>query len=85
MNISLLNYVKAEAIRHRERGGDHARFIADELERIAQLIIFTAAETPEQYTDRVEANEAAVKEEHFERGYQEGRASVMPAFHPHHN
>jgi hypothetical protein len=85
MNISIINYVKAEAIRHRERGGDYARFLSDQLERIAQLIQFTGAETPDQFLDRLEANEEAVKEEIFERAYQEGRASVMPAFHPHLN
>ena len=73
MNTSLLNHVKAEAIRLRERGGSHAAFVADQLERVAQLIIFTGAETPEQYDDRVFANEEAVAEQHFERGYQEGR------------
>ena len=46
MNISLLNHVKAEAIRLRERGGSHAAFVADQLERMAQLIVFTGAETP---------------------------------------
>jgi hypothetical protein len=77
MNIALLNHVKAEAIRLRERGGSHAAFVADQLERVAQLIVFTGAETPEQYDDRVFANEEAVAEQHFERGYQEGRESVL--------
>jgi len=77
MNTSLLNHVKAEAIRLRERGGSHAAFVADQLERVAQLIQFTGAETPGQYEDRVFANEQAVQEQHFERGYQEGRESVL--------
>ena len=77
MNTSLLNHVKAEAIRLRARRGAHAAFVAEQLERIAQVIVFTGAETPEQYADRVFANEQAVQEQHFERGYQEGRESVL--------
>jgi hypothetical protein len=77
MNTSLLNHVKAEAIRLRGRGGAHAAFVADQLDRIAQVIVFTGAETPEQYVDRVFASEEAVAEQHFERGYQEGRESVL--------
>jgi hypothetical protein len=77
MKTSLLNHVKAEAIRLRERGGSHAAFVAEQLERVAQIIVFTGAETPEQYDERVFANEQAVQEQHFERGYQEGRESVL--------
>jgi hypothetical protein len=82
MNTSLLNHVKAEALRQRERGGTYAAFVADQLERIAQIIVFTSAETPEQYEDRLVANEMAVQEAEFERGYQEGRLSVMSQSHP---
>jgi hypothetical protein len=85
MSTSLLNHVKAEAIRLRERGGAHAAFVAAQLDRVAQLIIFTGAETPEQYDDRVFANEQAVQEGHFERGYQEGRASMGLASRYSHN
>ena len=37
------------------------RFVAEQLERVAQIIVFTGAETPEQYDDRVFANEEAVQ------------------------
>ena len=36
-----------------------ARFVADQLERMAQLLKFTGAETPDQYHDRIFANEEA--------------------------
>ena len=43
---------------------------------------FTGAETPEQFEDRVFANEQDVQEAAFERGYQEGRQSVIATSHP---
>jgi hypothetical protein len=82
MNTSLLNHVQAEAIRLRGRGGPHAAFVAAQLERVAQLIAFTGAETPEQFEDRIFANEQEVQEAAFERGYQEGRQSVIATSHP---
>jgi hypothetical protein len=77
MITSLLAYVKAQAREYRSLGAPSARFVAEQLERTAQVIRFTGAETPEQYADRVFANEQAVQEQHFERGYQEGRESVL--------
>ena len=78
MNTSLLNHVKAEAIRLSERGGAHAAFVADQLERIAQIIVFTGAETPEQYADRVFANEQAVQGAAL-RARLPGRTGIRPS------
>ena len=77
MNMSLLNHVKAEAIRLRERGGSHAAFVAEQLERVAQLIVFTGAETPEQYDDRVFANEEPVAGAAL-RARLPGRSGIRP-------
>jgi hypothetical protein len=77
MITSLLAYVEAQAREYRSLGAPSARFVAEQLERTAQVIRFTGAETPEQFEDRVFANEQAVQEQHFERGYQEGRESVL--------
>jgi hypothetical protein len=77
MNTSLLSYVEAEIQRLRALGGPCARFVADQLERTAQLLRFTGAETAEDFAARVECNEEWVREEQFERGYQEGRQSMM--------
>jgi hypothetical protein len=77
MKMSLLHHVRDEILRLRAQESRSGNFMADQLERVAQVIVFTGAETPEQYVDRVFANEQAVQEQHFERGYQEGRESVL--------
>ena len=82
MITSLLDYIEAQAREYRSLGAPSARFVAEQLERTAQLLKFTGAETPEQFADRVFANEEAVKEAEFERGYQEGRQSVISQAHP---
>lgn len=81
-NQSLLNHTLALAAHQRGLGTPEARFVAEQLEHVAQLLKFTGASTPEQYDDRVFANEESVKEEAFERGYQEGRQSVLRVSHP---
>ncbi len=75
-NQSLLNHTLALAAHQRGLGSPEARFVADQLERVAQLLKFTGANTPDQFFDRVFANEESSQEEHFERGYQEGRQSM---------
>jgi hypothetical protein len=82
MNTSLLAYVEAEIRRLRALDGPGARFVADQLGRTHQLLKFTGAETPEQFEDRVFANEQEIQEAAFERGYQEGRQSVIATSHP---
>jgi hypothetical protein len=77
MKMSLFHHVRDEILRLRAQESRSGNFMADQLERVAQIIVFTGAETPEQYADRVFANEQAVQEQHFERGYQEGRESVL--------
>jgi hypothetical protein len=62
---------------HRAKGTDADRFIADQLERIAQLLRFTGAETAREFAERVEANELWARDEEFNRGWRNGRASLQ--------
>jgi hypothetical protein len=62
---------------HRARGTEPDRFIADQLERIAQLLRFTGAETGQEFAERVEANEHWAREAEFDRGWRSGRASLQ--------
>jgi hypothetical protein len=81
-NLSLHNHTVTLAAHQRSLGTPESRFVADQLERVAQLLKFTAAETPDQYFDRLFANEESEREAAFERGYQEGRMSVIATSHP---
>jgi len=76
MSTSLLDYIEAEIQRLRALEGPGPRFVADQLERTHQLLKFTGAETSEQFYERVACNEEWVRQEAYDRGYQEGRSSV---------
>jgi hypothetical protein len=84
-NKSLINYVLALAAQQRGVGTVESYFVADQITRIEQLLKFTCANTADEYFDRVFANEQEMQESAFERGYQEGRQSLLPAYHPHFN
>jgi hypothetical protein len=71
---SLLAYVEGEAKRQRALGTTESLFLADQMERVAQLLRFTDAETAEEFDSRIECNEDWVKEEAYSRGYAEGRS-----------
>ena len=53
------------------------RFAAAQLERAAVLLHLTGAHSEAEFDARIAANEEWVKEESFERGYAEGRASAL--------
>jgi hypothetical protein len=76
-NAELLVFLQAEIRRLRALDGPCARFAAAQLERAAVLLHFTGAHSEAEFDARIEANEAWVKEEAFERGYAEGRASAL--------
>jgi hypothetical protein len=48
-------------------------FLASEMERLAQLIRFTGATTPQEHEERIEVLEAEIREQWFDQGYTEGR------------
>jgi hypothetical protein len=72
----LISFLVSESQRLRALGNPAARFAAAQLDRSAQLIAFTGASSEEEFDDRVAANEATVAEQHFERGWAEGRAQA---------
>jgi hypothetical protein len=94
MNTSILKeYVDLLARRLREdEGTEEAHFVADQLERVGQLLAFTGARNAAEYYSRIEANEDSVKEKEYRRGFDEGRIrgieecqSVIRASYGHHN
>lgn len=74
---TLVEWVDHEALGYRAWGSDAGNFLAEQMERVAQLLRFTGATTAAEYAQRIEANEFSVAEQHFEHGYKEGRGSAL--------
>jgi hypothetical protein len=77
MNTSLLSYVEAEIRRLRALEGPCARFVANQLDRTAQLLRLTGANSESEFDARIECNEEWVRQEAYDRGYSEGRSSAL--------
>jgi hypothetical protein len=58
-------------------GSPEDRFIAEQLERVAQLLRFTGAETAAEFAARVECNELWTQDRQYDRGWRDGRASLI--------
>jgi hypothetical protein len=71
---TLADEVAAEAARLRRIGSPLAVFIADQLERLAQLVAFTGARSPQDFADRLEAHECALLAAEYDRGFSDGRS-----------
>lgn len=70
---SLAELVAAEADRLRRSASPIAGFLADQVERIAQLVAFTGARTPGDFVDRLEIHERDILAQEYDRGYADGR------------
>jgi hypothetical protein len=75
-NSSLIAFVESRSAALRKEGAPEALFLAAQLDRVAQLLAFTGANTPEEYDARTELNEHWVAEKHFGEGYSAGRSAV---------
>jgi hypothetical protein len=71
---TLADQVAAEAARLRRIGSPLAVFIADQLDRLAQLVAFTGARTSQDFADRIEAHECALLAAEYDRGFNDGRS-----------
>jgi hypothetical protein len=70
---SLAERVDHEALAFRSEGTPEGDFLAGQMERLAQLIRWTGAATPEDHEARMEVWEAEIRDQHFDRGFREGR------------
>jgi hypothetical protein len=61
-----------EARAYRDRGDSFARFIADHLDRLAQLVRWSGAQTPDQHEERMEVWDDEIRAKWFDRGYDAG-------------
>ena len=69
---TLAEYVDDEARSYRCQGTPEGDFLAEQLERIAQLIAWTKATTPKEYADRLEIWDRTLADEAHQRGYSDG-------------
>jgi hypothetical protein len=69
---TLAEVVEHEAMAYRAWGTPAGDFLARQMERLAQLVRWTGANTPEEHEARMEVWDDEVREQWFDRGYQEG-------------
>jgi hypothetical protein len=69
---SLVEMIDHEARAYRERGDSFGRFLSRQLERLAQLVLWTGAETPEDHEDRMEVWDSEIASRHYDSGFESG-------------
>jgi hypothetical protein len=74
---SLVEIVEHEALGYRAWRTPEGDFLARQIERLAQLIRWTGASTPEEHEARLEIWDAEITEHHFARGYSQGWESAL--------
>ncbi len=70
--LSLAEVVEHESMGYRAWGSPTGEFLARQMERLAQLIRWTNANSPEDHEARIEAWDQEIRDQWFERGYEEG-------------
>ena len=75
---TLLEIVEHEAMGYKAWGTPAGRFLADQLGRIAQLLRWSGARTPEDHEDRMELYDRELRDRHYDQGYQDGLEAGRP-------
>lgn len=73
---TFVEVIDHEALGYRAWGTPAGDFLAQQMERLAQLIRWTRATTPAEYTDRIDVAEAALREHWYELGKAHGREQL---------
>lgn len=71
---ALADQVVAAAEQLRRSASPVAGFLADQLERLAQLVAFTGAGSPRDFADRIAIHERDLLAREYDRGYSDGRS-----------
>lgn len=69
---TLAEVVDHEARAYRAWGTPEGDFLARQMERLAQLVRWTGAKTPEEHEARMDVWDDEVREQWYDRGYHEG-------------
>jgi hypothetical protein len=70
--MTLAELVDHEAMAYRIRGTPAGEFLARQMERLAQLVRWTGASTPEEHEARMDVWDDELRQQWFDRGYHEG-------------
>lgn len=81
--MTLVEIVDHEAMGYRAWGTPEGDFLARQMERLAQLIRWNGATTPEDHEDRMEVWDAEIRERWEARGYEEGKRACQCGRCPH--
>jgi hypothetical protein len=74
--MTLVETVEHEALAYRAWRTPEGDFLASHLERLAQLIRWTGATTPDEHEARMEVWDSQIAERHFDRGFTQGDAAA---------
>jgi len=70
--VTMLEIVEHEAEGYRAWGTPEGEFLARQMDRLAQLIRWTGASTPEDHEDRMEVWDAEIRDRYWDMGFHEG-------------
>jgi hypothetical protein len=70
--MSLVEIVEHEALGYKAWRTPEGDFLAREMGRVAQLLRWTGARTPEDHEDRMETYDRELRERYYDRGYHDG-------------
>src|SRR5262245_46261989 len=74
--LTLAEQIDHEALSYKARGDSIGQFIADYLDRLAQLLRWTRANTPEEHDSRMEVWDDEIRAKFYDRGYEDGLESA---------
>ncbi len=74
--VTLAETIEHESMAFRAWGTPIGDFLASQMERLAQLVRWTGASTPEDHDARMEVWDAQIVQEHFDRGFWEGYSAA---------
>lgn len=70
--LILVEIVDHEALGYRAWGTPEGDFLAEQMERLSQLLTWTSATTPDDHEDRMEIYDRELRDRHYDRGYHDG-------------
>src|SRR5271157_308830 len=70
--VTMLEIVEHEAEGYRAWRTPEGEFLARQMDRLAQLIRWTGATTPEDHEDRMEVWDAEIRDRYWDMGFHEG-------------